>query len=244
MGTEIVGRLAPSPSGWLHMGNLLAMLLAWLDCRAQNGRLLFRMEDLDPDRSKPAFAAAMADDLRWLGLDWDGGWPDPAFAQSRRTARYEDAFRRLRRAGLLYPCRCTRAQRLAGLPCPCARLSRREQEDLLRSGSPCAWKLRAPDTEIAVEDGHYGPLRQNLAREGDFTVRRADGVFTYPLAVCVDDGEMGVNRVVRGRDLLEATPRQVWLIQTLGGEAPSYCHTPLLVDGPLKLSKRRGSRSM
>ena len=247
MNTQIVGRFAPSPSGYLHLGNLLAMLLAWLDCRAQNGRLLFRMEDLDPARSKPAFRDAMADDLRWLGLDWDEGWPDPAYAQSRRGARYEAAFQSLRQRELVYPCWCSRAQRLSsGGDCPCARLSRRQQDARLLSGPAPAWKLRAPDRELCLWDGHYGSLRQNLAREGgDFILRRADGVFAYQLAVSVDDLEMGVTRVVRGRDLLDSTPRQVWLIQTLGGHAPSYCHAPLLVQpgGAHKLSKRLGSLS-
>ena len=110
MTRPVVGRFAPSPSGYMHMGNLLAMLLAWLDCRALNGEMVFRMEDLDPARSKPVFAAAMADDLRWLGLDWDRGWPEDAlYAQSKRTAIYEDAFEVLKARDLIYPCWCTPA---------------------------------------------------------------------------------------------------------------------------------------
>ncbi len=256
MKREIVGRFAPSPSGRLHLGNLLSLLLAWLDCRALGGELVFRMEDLDPARSRPAFAAAMADDLRWLGLDWDRGWPEPAYAQSNRTARYEEAFRALEGKDLLYPCWCTRSQRLAAVSAPhpgeaehdsgcrCARLSRREREAMMLSGRPCAWKLRSPDETITVMDGHYGAFSQNPAREvGDCILRRADGVFAYQLAVSVDDMEMGVTRVVRGRDLLPSTPRQKWLIETLGGTAPAYCHGPLLVLGDGKLSKRLGSLS-
>ncbi len=252
----VVGRFAPSPSGYLHLGNLLAMLLAWLDCRAQNGRLIFRLEDLDPGRSKQAYIDALAGDLRWLGLDWDEGWPDPAYAQSARTARYEAAFETLRAWGLVYPCWCSRAQRLAAASapaageaqfdpaCPCARLPEAERQRLLASGRRPAWKLRAPDREIRVADGHYGLLRQNPSREGgDFLIRRSDGVFAYQLAVCVDDLEMGVTRVVRGRDLLDSTPRQAWLIETLGGRAPSYCHAPLLAERGGKLSKRLGSLS-
>ena len=229
MERKVVGRFAPSPSGYLHLGNLLAMLLAWLDCRAQKGTLLFRLEDLDPARSKPQFAAAMAEDLRWLGLDWDRGWPeDGAYAQSGRTARYEAAFEKLQALDLVYPCWCSRAQRLAAASalapgeaqhdpgCPCARLSQKERAARLLTGRAPAWKLRSPDQWITVED---------------------------QLAVSVDDMEMGVTRVVRGRDLLDSSPRQKWLIETLGGQAPSYCHAPLLVDGGGKLSKRLGSLS-
>ena len=256
MNTEIVGRFAPSPSGYMHMGNLLSMLLAWLDARAQNGRLIFRMEDLDPARSKAEYIRALADDLRWLGLDWDGGFPDPAYCQSRRTALYETAFRSLAEGGYVYPCWCTRAQRLAAASaphsgeadydpgCPCARLTEAQRRALFQSGRAPAWKLRAPDRSITVHDGHYGPYTQNLAREaGDFILRRADGVFAYQLAASVDDMLMGVTRVVRGRDLLSSAPRQAWLIQALGGAAPSYCHGPLLTAGGEKLSKRLGSLS-
>ena len=254
---HVVGRFAPSPSGYLHMGNLLAMLLAWLDCRALGGEMVFRMEDLDPARSKREYIEALADDLRWLGLDWDRGWPDPAYAQSERTARYEEAFERLKERDLVYPCWCTRSERLAAASAPhpgerehdsgcrCARLSAAEREVLFRTSprSP-AWKLRSPDEAVTVLDGHYGPYTQNPAREvGDFILRRADGVYAYQLAVSVDDMEMGVTRVVRGRDLLSSAPRQKWLIETLGGVAPSYCHLPLLTADGGKLSKRLGSMS-
>ena len=154
MERPIVGRFAPSPSGYLHMGNLLSMLLAWLDCRALNGELIFRMEDLDPARSRPEYAAAIADDLRWLGLDWDRGWPEPGWEQSARTARYEAAFRRLDEMGLVYPCRCSRAERLAAASAPhrgealhdsgcrCAQLSRAERAARLLSGRAQAWEPR------------------------------------------------------------------------------------------------------
>ncbi|MBR7074310.1 MAG: glutamyl-Q tRNA(Asp) synthetase [Oscillospiraceae bacterium] len=253
----VVGRFAPSPSGYMHMGNLLAMLLAWLDCRALNGEMVFRMEDLDPARSKPAFAAAMADDLRWLGLDWDRGWPEEeGYAQSMRTAIYEEAFAALKARDLVYPCWCTRSERLAAASAPhpgereydsgcrCARMTKAERETMENVGRRPAWKLRCPDEAITVLDGHYGAFTQNPAREaGDFIVRRADGVFAYQLAVSVDDMLMGVTRVVRGRDLLSSAPRQKWLIETLGGTAPEYCHCPLLTGGAGKLSKRLGSLS-
>ena len=255
MERKTVGRFAPSPSGYLHIGNLLSMLLAWLDCRALGGELIFRMEDLDPARSRAAFAEAMGEDLRWLGLDWDRGWPEPDYAQSRRTARYEAAFRRLEELELVYPCWCSRAERLAAASapqpgeawhepgCPCSRLSRAKRAQRLLSGRSPAWKLRSPRETLAVTDGHYGLYTQGAGENGDFIVRRADGVYAYQLAVSVDDLEMGVTRVVRGRDLLSSAPRQKWLIETLGGEAPSYCHGPLIVSGGGKLSKRLGSLS-
>ena len=258
MTANVVGRFAPSPSGYMHLGNLLAMLLAWLDCRSRNGEMVFRMEDLDPARSKRVYAEAMAADLRWLGLDWDRGWPEDAtYAQSKRTEIYEDAFRTLLGRELVYPCWCSRSERLAAASAPhpgerefdsgcrCARLSKAERDALrLSSDRKPAWKLRSPDEAITVTDGHYGPYTQNPAREGgDFIVRRADGVFAYQLAVSVDDMLMGVTRVVRGRDLLSSAPRQKWLIETLGGTAPDYCHCPLLTGGAGKLSKRLGSLS-
>ena len=256
MEKSVVGRFAPSPSGYLHMGNLLAMLLAWLDCRALGGELVFRMEDLDPARSKPEYIAALADDLHWLGLNWDRGWPDPSYAQSKRTALYEQAFRELEGRDLVYPCWCSRAERLAAASAPhpgeqqadfgcrCARLSRAERAERLRGSRPPAWKLRCPDETISIHDGHYGLYARNLAREGgDCIIRRADGVFAYQLAVSVDDMDMGVTRVVRGRDLLSSAPRQKWLIETLGGASPDYCHAPLIVAGNGKLSKRLGSLS-
>jgi len=257
MSGRTVGRFAPSPSGYLHMGNVLALMLAWLDCRSRSGELIFRMEDLDPARSKAAFADAIADDLRWLGLDWDRGWPQREYAQSARTEIYEEAFQTLLSRDLVYPCWCTRSERLAAASAPhpgeqehdsgcrCARLSRAEREALLRSGRKPAWKLRSPDEHITVSDGHYGDFTQNPARDvGDIILRRADGVFAYQLAVSVDDMLMGVTRVVRGRDLLSSAPRQKWLIETLGGTAPEYCHCPLLTSGAGKLSKRLGSLSM
>ncbi len=256
MDEPYVGRFAPSPSGYMHLGNLLAMLLAWLDCRAHNGRLIFRMEDLDPVRTRPEYAAALAEDLRWLGLDWDEGYPDPAYCQSNRTALYEEAFHALEEKGLVYPCWCSRAQRLAAANAPhpgeavhdpgcrCRRYTVQERAALMASGRMPAWKAAVPDETITIIDGHYGAYTQNLAREGgDFIIRRADGIYAYQLAVSVDDMRMGVTRVVRGRDLLSSAPRQAWLIRTLGGTPPGYCHLPLLTGNREKLSKRLGSRS-
>ena len=250
------GRFAPSPSGRLHIGNMLSSLLAWLDVRSRGGEMLFRLEDLDPERSWEDCALMMADDLRWLGLDWDLGWPmDPGCRQGRRTAEYESAFARLGEAGLLYRCWCSRAERLAAcapLPgeenpgsCRCRSLPEGEIAALERRGRRAAYKVIAPDADVTVEDGHYGTYTENLARGGDFIVRRSDGVFAYQLAVSVDDAAMGVTRVVRARDLLPSAPRQKWLIETLGGTAPEYCHAPLMVSpSGRKLSKREGDLNM
>ena len=252
MSNEIVGRFAPSPSGYLHVGNLLAMLLAWLDVRSQGGTMIFRMEDLDPARSKPEYIEAMADDFHWFGLDWDIGWPDPDYRQSRRSHIYQNAFDRLLQEDLIYPCWCTRADRLAAASAPaqdeqvhdsscrCARLTPDQRAEKSLYGRAPAWKLRSPAQLGCVYDGHYGQID---AHPQDYIVRRADGVFAYQLAVCEDDRLMGVNRVVRGRDLLDCSPQQARLTELLGGTAPSYCHTPLLADGEHKLSKRRGSLS-
>lgn len=256
--TVCKGRFAPSPSGYMHLGNLLSLLLAYLDIRSLGGRLVFRLEDLDPARSRREYSEALVSDLRWLGLDWDEGYPDPTWAQSARTAFYEDAFSLLQARGLLYPCWCTRAQRLAAANAPhegehvsdpgcrCSRMTEAERLAAEVSGRRPAWKLRVPRETITVEDGCFGTFSSSPARDmGDIIVRRTDGVFAYQLAVSVDDMAMGVTRVVRGRDLLLSAPVQKWLIGILGGTAPAYCHAPLLVsaDGGGKLSKRAGSLS-
>ena len=248
----VTGRFAPSPSGRLHLGNLLSSLLAWLDVRSRGGVMLFRLEDLDPARSFPQYADQMAADLRWLGLDWDVGWePGSAeYAQSHRTERYAEALERLTAQGRVYDCRCTRAERLAAsaphpgedVPRGCTCRTHPKPD----TGRPAAKKLLVPDAEVLWQDGHFGPQRDVLrAGEDDFIIRRSDGVFAYQLAVSVDDMEMGVTRVVRAQDLLGSTARQITLIRLLGGTPPEYCHCPLLVDSQgRKLSKRAGDLSM
>lgn len=253
-----IGRYAPSPSGRLHLGNVLSSLLAWLDVRANGGTLIFRLEDLDPQRSYPEYAAFMAEDLLWLGLGWDKGWRPGAglaYTQGARTALYRDAFDLLCRRGLVYPCYCSRAQRLAAsaphpgdtadVGCRCRELTALQRAELEKAGRTPAWKVRVPDRTIAFTDGHYGKFEENLADSGDFIIRRSDGVFAYQLAVSVDDAAMGVTNVVRARDLLSSTARQIWLIGELGGTPPAYCHAPLLIapDGR-KLSKREGDLNM
>ena len=248
---EVRGRFAPTPSGRMHLGNLLSALLAWLDARAAGGTLVLRIEDLDTQRTRPEFAFQLMDDLRWLGLDWDEGGMEPDYQQSCRTARYERAFRALEEMGLVYPCYCTRTQRMAAsaphrgdgavaYSGKCFYLTGEERAGMERQGRRPAWRVRCPDLTVAVEDGNCGTYAENLAQDcGDFIVRRSDGVFAYQLAVVVDDALMGVNHVVRGRDLLPSAPQQAWLHQALGYEPPMFFHTPLLLapDGR-RLAKR------
>ena len=256
------GRFAPSPSGRMHLGNLLAALLAWLDVRSAGGLMVLRMEDLDPDRCKEEYAAQVARDLEWLGLDWDEGYgaggPHGPYRQSERGGIYLDYLNRLEKDGLIYPCWCTRAQRLAASAphlgenrgdgaCPCRYLTQdeREQRFAVSQRSP-ALRAAVPDEEISFTDGNCGGYTEHLTRDcGDFLVRRSDGVCAYQLAVTVDDGLMGVTRVARGRDLLSSTPRQIWLHRSLGFTPPGYFHTPLLLseDGR-RLSKRERDLDM
>lgn len=254
------GRFAPSPSGRLHLGNLFSMLLAWLDARSAGAKLLLRMEDLDPARCREPHALQLADDLRWLGLDWDEGYGAGGLAgpyrQSRRSARYEAALAELAERGLIYPCWCTRAERLAaGAPhpgeesrdgaCPCRSFSPKKRRELAAARPPL-WRCTVPDEAVSFVDGHYGRQSANLARVGgDPILRRSDGVFAYQLAVSVDDGAMGVTQVVRGRDLLASTPLQIWLLAQLGYRPPVYFHVPMLTapDGR-RLSKRERDLDM
>ena len=191
MTTTPRARFAPSPSGRMHLGNLFAALLAWLDIRALGGEMLLRMEDLDPDRCKPAYLDQLADDLDWLGLDWDLGWQSGkvAYQQSHRTAQYEAAFETLAHRGLVYPCFCTRKELLAA-SAPhasdgarvynghCRSLSAQEKTALLESGRRPAWRLKVPAEVISFVDGNFGPQQQKLESEcGDFILRCSDGVY-------------------------------------------------------------------
>ena len=248
----VVGRFAPTPSGYLHLGNLFCSLIAWLSAKSQGGEILFRSEDLDPDRSRSAYALQAQRDLEALGLFWDR----EESCQSRRFDFYKSQLRRLEDRGLVYPCFCSRAQLHAasaphasdGEPLyagTCRSLTPAQIAEKSRTRSP-ALRLRVPEETIAFEDLHYGPQSQYLPTGcGDFILRRSDGVYAYQLAVVADDGDMGVTQVVRGRDLLSSTPRQILLYQLLGYPEPEFGHTPLLVssDGR-RLSKRDGDTSL
>lgn len=238
------GRFAPSPSGRLHGGNLLAFLLAWLSARSQNGEIVLRMEDLDQQRCSPAQAELIREDLSWLGLDWDYESPP----QSQRAPAYGQALAALRQQGLVYPCWCSRGQLRAG-SAPhagdghavysgrCRRLS--PQQRAAQKG-PASQRLLVPAEMIGLYDRVQGWYGENLAHDcGDFVLQKADGGFAYQLAVVVDDGESGVTQVVRGRDLLSSVPRQLYLYRLLGLTPPQYYHIPLLLaPGGRRLSKR------
>ena len=250
-----VGRFAPTPSGKMHLGNVLCCLLAWLSARSQGGKVILRVEDLDPERSGPAFERQIEDDLRWLGLDWDEGGLEAengSYCQSNRAGVYEAYFARLKSRGLVYPCFCSRAELHAAdaphlsdgrylYPGTCRGLTPEETAARMKKRRP-AWRVKAPDETIAFTDLHYGPYTENLAAEcGDFVIRRADGVFAYQLATAVDDALMGVTEVVRGRDLIGSTARQIWLQKELGLPSPVYGHISLLTDADgRRLSKRDG----
>ena len=237
------GRFAPSPSGRMHLGNVFTALLAWLSAKSQGGDIVLRVEDLDPDRSRPEYVRALLEDFRWLGLDWDVRAQD----QSERGAIYEEAMDRLREQGLIYPCFCSRDQ-LHAASAPHTSDGRVIYGGFCRDRAvteamllrPHSLRARVPDRTIAFTDGLQGPQSMNLQREwGDFIVRRADRTAAYQLAVVVDDAACGVTEVVRGRDLLSSTPVQLWLYETLGLTPPRFYHVPLLVapDGR-RLSKR------
>ena len=240
----MTGRFAPSPSGRMHLGNVFSAMLAWLSVRSQGGEMVLRIEDLDPDRCRPEYAETLKDDLRWLGLNWDR----EQTPQSRRTAAYAEQFAALEARGLVYPCYCTRgALHAASAPHAsdgrvlyagiCRHLTAAQRAE--KTKKP-AWRLVVPDREYGFTDGLQGNFSENLAAEcGDFIIRRADGVYAYQLAVVTDDGEGGITEVVRGMDLLDSTPRQLYLYELLGLPAPKFCHVPLLVapDGR-RLSKR------
>ena len=248
------GRYAPSPSGRMHLGNLMCCLLAWLSAKSKGGQVLLRIEDLDTVRCPRVYADAIMDDLAWLGLAADG--PTPTVYQSERSGIYQQYYDILLKKGLVYPCFCSRSQ-LHAASAPhrsdgqvlyagtCRGLSAEEVARRSATRAP-AFRVQVPDEEIAFTDGHLGRYAENLARDcGDFYLRRADGVFAYQLAVVVDDALMGVTEVVRGSDLLSSTPRQLWLYRELGLTAPQFYHLPLLLapDGR-RLSKRDGDQSL
>jgi glutamyl-tRNA synthetase len=238
------GRFAPSPTGPLHLGSLRTALVAWLFARSQSARFLVRIEDLDPQRSRPGFERQQLDDLRALGLDWD----ETPVRQSERMSLYEDALARLEAEGRLYPCFCTRAEIREAASAPhgalpegsypgtCRGLSDAERERRRAAGRPFALRVRAGSELVEFDDRLHG--RCGVVVD-DFVVRRADGVPAYQLAVVVDDAAQGVGEVVRGDDLIDSTPRQILLARLLGLPVPRYAHVPLVFgkDGA-RMAKR------
>ena len=238
---QIVGRFAPSPTGPLHFGSLVAAVGSYCLARRKGGKWLLRMEDLDPPRVVPGAADEILFALEDLGLYWD----DEIVWQSQRTEAYVEALERLRQRELVFDCACSRKEILLSAPHP--------GEDgpiypgTCRTGLRPGRKPRAVRIEVTKQsvcfcDGVFGPLQQVLSEAvGDFVLRRADGLFAYQLAVVVDDEAVGVNQVVRGADLLSSTPRQIFLHACLGNPVPEYVHLPLVMGANgKKISKRHG----
>jgi glutamyl-tRNA synthetase len=245
-------RLAPSPTGALHLGNARTFLINWLLGRKLGWRIVLRIEDLDGPRVKPGADATLLEDLRWLGLDYDG----PPARQSTRVGIYQKAVEKLLDDGVAYPCICTRKEvELAAsaphaedgsavYPGTCRGEFATLQEARRAAGREPAIRFAAPDRENCFEDEFAGPRRFNVARElGDFVIQKADGTAAYQLAVVVDDLDAGVTHIVRGDDLLDSTPRQILIYEALGagGDIPRYTHVPLVIgeDGR-RLAKRHG----
>ncbi|SDT48153.1 glutamyl-tRNA synthetase [Paenibacillaceae bacterium GAS479] len=259
---NVTGRFAPTPSGLMHLGNARTALLAWLQIRSKGGSFILRMEDIDGPRSRLEYAEAALRDLRWLGLDWDEG-PDIGgsrgpYTQSERLSFYKEALRKLEEQNLLYPCYCSRAELATVASAPhglssegpaypgtCRELSSEQRQERSAVKEP-ALRLAVPaDRIVRFEDACAGSQTTAPGAGGDFVVRRADGIFSYQLAVTVDDALMGVTDVLRGSDLLDSTPRQLLLFEALGWKPPRYSHVPLLLgpDGK-RLAKRHGGISL
>lgn len=232
-----VGRFAPSPTGPLHFGSLVAAVASWLDARAAGGEWHLRIEDVDAPRTVPGAEDAILRTLDALGLAWDG----PVVRQGERTARYEAALDRLRDQGFIYRCRCSRREiadsgvhGIDGIVYPgTCRAAVASPE------SPAAVRFRVAPGLLAFDDRVQGRIVQSLVHDiGDFVVRRRDGLFSYQLAVVIDDADLGVTDVVRGADLLVSTPRQVALQRALGLPTPRYLHFPVAAANGEKLSKQ------
>lgn len=250
----IMGRFAPTPSGRMHLGNVYALLCAWAHARQNNGQIVLRIEDLDPLRCPRANADLIADDLRWLGLDWDKGAylgkDSENYFQSNRTEIYQEFLTKLKQDKHIFPCFCSRGELHAAdaphlsdgryrYPGTCRDLTS-EQVAVKSFIRPSALRVRVDEVPLEFTDEHYGYHKYVLEEDcGDFIVRRSDGVFAYHLAVVVDDALMGVTEVVRGRDLIDSVPVQMYLYKLLGFQPPRYCHIPLLTaaDGR-RLAKR------
>jgi glutamyl/glutaminyl-tRNA synthetase len=254
------GRLALSPTGYLHAGHARTFWTAQQRAQAAGGILILRNEDLDPSRSREEFVQAMMEDLRWFGLRWqegpDVGGPYAPYAQSQRRHFYRAGFERLRRAGRVYPCYCSRQDVLRALQAPHA-----DQEEPVYPGTcrppakkmeraglyPPSWRFLVTDGQvIEFEDGRRGPQRFVAGQDfGDFVVWRHDDVPSYQLAVVLDDAAMRISEVVRGEDLLLSTARQLLLYRALGLEAPAFYHCSLLTDqAGQRLAKREDAVSL
>lgn len=249
--TQGVTRLAPSPTGALHLGNARTFVVNWLLARSHGWRVLLRVEDLDTPRTKPGAATDAIEDLRWLGLSWDG----EVLYQSARHLVYQDALEQLIAAGAAYPCTCSRkdVEQAGGAPHAedgesvypglCRGRWASADHAAKKSGRPVSWRVHVADEPIAFRDAFAGERQFNLAHTcGDFVIFRGDGTAAYQLAVVVDDAAAGVNQIVRGDDLLESAARQTHLRRLLGlAPEPTHWHLPLVVGGDgRRLAKRHG----
>ena len=241
-----VGRFAPSPSGRMHAGNLFSSLMSWLLVKLQQGLIVLRIEDLDRQRSKQEWIDHLLKDYELFGLEWDRG----PYYQSDNNALYEEYIHDRINPDLLYPCFCTRAdyRRIAQAPHgktgfiypgTCADISEDVRKRKMKEG-PSSLRIKTPDEIYKVDDIIAGQISQNLKYDcGDFIIKRSDGAYSYHLASVIDDYTQGVNYIVRGCDLRESTPRQLYLQDMLHFSHPVYAHVPLLVNNEgLKLSKR------
>lgn len=253
------GRLAPSPTGYLHLGHARTFWTAQQRARESGGALVLRNEDLDRQRCKPEFVAAMIEDLRWFGFAWeegpDVGGPHAPYNQSERLAHYRTALEKLQAGGFIYPCTCSRKDIAAAAHAPHA-----EDEDEPIYPGTCrskheptalnrqfAWRFRVPDGEtISFRDGQFGSQQFVAGKDfGDFVVWRQDDLPSYQLACTVDDAGMGITEVVRGADLLRSTVRQLLLYRALGLQPPAFCHCPLMNDAQgVRLAKRHDALSL
>lgn len=253
-----VGRYAPSPTGDLHLGNVFAAVCAWARARRAGGRCLLRIDDLDASRNVEGAAERIEEDLFRLGLEFDAG-PQlddgrGPYLQSLCGDRYREALERLKASGHLFACSCTRRELKAIASAPHAGEEGPPYPGICRAkhlpfddeGQTVAWRLRVEPGEVGFFDRLCGPIRQDVAAEvGDFVVRRKDGVVAYHLACVVDDAFQGVTEVVRGKDLIPSTPRQILLYRALGLDPPAFAHVPLFVDEEgHRLSKRRGEKTL
>ena len=256
--SSYLGRLAPSPTGYLHLGHARTFWIARQRALAAGGRMLLRIDDLDSSRFRLDFVDAMIEDLRWLGFSWE----EPAILQTQRLDRYRAALAHLHASGLIFPCHHSRRELAEasvsapheggehdepvyppafrpapGMPLP----------PLDEAGLATNWRFRVPDGEtLAFDDGRFGPQSATAGRDfGDFLVWRKDGVPSYQLACAVDDAELGITEVVRGCDLIKSTFRQILLIRALGHREPAYYHCPLMLDDSgERLAKRHDALAL
>jgi glutamyl-tRNA synthetase len=254
------GRIAPSPTGYLHLGHARTFWTAQERARAHHGTLILRNEDIDRARCKPQFVSAMLEDLRWFGFDWQegrdiGGPCAPSYNQSERYPLYRDALTKLEQSGAIYPCICSRKDLQSAARAPHAD----DDEEPVYPGTcrtlrkseianrKFCWRFRVPDGEtITFQDAHLGPQQFTAGQHfGDFVVWRNDDVPSYQLACVVDDIAMRITEVVRGADLLVSTARQLLLYRALGATPPQFYHCPLMTDATgIRLSKRHDSLSL